>query len=191
MLIDSNTAVPDRQRAILLGGDDPGPVIGAMGKGLESAGADFLVMPCNSAHAFLGPLLEQTSIPLLSIVGATVAACNRFDAVGIMATDGCLEFGGYQAALNEKQIRPIVPTNAEAERLMTLINLIKAGDKSTQVSQPMAMLAQNLINRGANAIVAGCTEIPLVLADDALTVPIVSSTDMLARATVAQAFGMP
>ena len=187
MLVDNNTKVPNRQAAILGDGDDPGPIIGQMGRRLEAAGADFLVMPCNSAHAFLEPLAELTTIPLISIIEVTADACNDCSSVGVLATDGCLEFGGFQQALLDRGVTPVVPDAPDVAELMRLITCIKAGDKGPEVHQSMGVLAETLVERGAEAIIAGCTEIPLVLSDGELPVPVISSTRALAEATIAAA----
>lgn len=187
MLVDNNTRVPNRQAAILGDGDDPGPIIGHMGRRLEAAGADFLVMPCNSAHAFLEPLAELTTIPLISIIEVTADACNDYSSVGILATDGCLKFGGYQQALRGRGITPVVPGAADVAGLMRLITRIKAGNKGPDVRRSMRVLAGALVERGAEAIIAGCTEIPLVLREGELPVPVISSTRALAGATIAAA----
>jgi len=86
MLVDNNPAVPCRQEALLRDGKDPGPVLAGMARGLETAGADFLVMPCNTAHAFADVVRDAVSIPLLSIVDTTVAACHGHAAVGRQRT---------------------------------------------------------------------------------------------------------
>ena len=187
MLVDNNTKVPNRQAAIMGDGDDPGPIIGQMGRRLEAAGADFLVMPCNSAHAFLEPLAELTTIPLISIIEVTADACKDYSSVGILATDGCLEFGGFQQALRDRGVTPVVPEAPDVAELMRLITCIKAGDKGPEVQRSMRDLAATLIERGAEAIIAGCTEIPLVLSEGELPVSVINSTRALARATIAAA----
>jgi aspartate racemase len=60
MIVDHNPKVPNRQAAILDGGEDPAAELAEMARRLEKAGADFLAMVCNSAHAFLDPLLAQS-----------------------------------------------------------------------------------------------------------------------------------
>ena len=72
---------------------------------------------------------------------------------------------------------------------MTLCHRIKAGYQGERVARDMAQLAKALVSRGADAVIAGCTEIPLVLQQSALDVPLISSTDVLAAATVALARG--
>lgn len=184
MLVDHNPRVPNRQDALLRGGDNPGPVMAAMARRLEAAGADFLVIPCNSAIAFRESVEAAVSIPLISIVDVTADACSAFDAVGLLATDGCVASRIYQDALAQRGIEVVIPTAEELDQLMQLITTIKTGDQSGAIAEAMRSLAQVLAERGARAIIAGCTEIPLVLQDSMLDVPLLSSTDLLAAATV-------
>lgn len=185
MLVDSNPHVPNRQEALLRGGEDPGPALAAMAKGLETAGADFLVMPCNTAHAFADAIVAAVEIPLVSIIDVTVDACAGATAVGVLATDGCIASGVFQEAFASRGQAAILPDEGELQELMRLITRIKSGDQGADVAAAMRVLAHELVARGAQTIIAGCTEIPLVLKPEMLNVPLVSSTDALAAATVA------
>ena len=185
MLVDNNPHVPNRQEALLRGGEDPGPTLAAMARGLEAAGADFLVMPCNTAHAFVHAITEAVDIPLVSIIDATVDACGDAGMIGVLATDGCIASGVFQEALADRGRVAVLPDDVEMDALMSLIRRIKAGDTDPDVVAGMRAIAEALAVRGAEVIVAGCTEIPLVLDQGMLDVPLVSSTDALARATVA------
>lgn len=193
MLVDHNPTVPSRQAAILDGGEDPGPALAAMAVGLEKAGADFLVVPCNTAYVFEKSIIDATSIPLISIIGVTVDEIVQrvpgVEAAGILSTDGCLQAGVYQAAMAARGIRPVLPDAGELAALMNLIYRIKAGDRGDDVKQSMRAFGAALESRGAQAVVAGCTEIPLVLDEAMLSVPLIASTDVLAQHTVALARG--
>ncbi len=183
MLVDNNPSIPCRQQALLGKGDDPGPVMAGMARGLEASGADFLVMPCNTAHAFADAVRAAVSIPLLSIVDVTVAACRDHAAVGLLTTKGCLAARVYQDAFAATGSKLIAPDDAEFATLMELIFAIKAGDRSPAIGERMRELGEALVARGATAVIGGCTEITLVLSDGMLSAPLVSSTDELARAT--------
>ena len=193
MLVDHNPGVPDRQKAILDGAEDPGPVLARMAARLEAAGAEFLVIPCNTAYVFKDAVAAATSIPLLSIVDVTVheARCcvPGIRAIGVLATAGCLAGGVYQHALAAAGIDAVTPAEAELAELMELVYVIKAGKHDEATGQAMARLAEALRERGAEAVIAGCTEIPLVLGQHLLSIPLISSTDALAQATVARATG--
>lgn len=193
MLVDHNPRVPNRQDAILHGGEDPGPVLAQMAARLEAGGADFLVVPCNTAYVFEDAILAATHIPLINIIGVSIAAVQErapgVECVGLLATDGCLESGIYQAGVEEAGLEIEVPTADELVELMTLITAVKAGRQTDETARSMAGLADALVSRGAGAIIAGCTEIPLVLGADDISVPLVCSTDALAEITVKLATG--
>ena len=193
MLVDHNPHVPNRQDSILGDGGDPGPVLAAMAAGLEAGGADFLVIPCNTAYVFEEAILAATHIPLISIIGVSIAAAQArasgSERIGLLATDGCLRSGIYQAGLEEAGLAAELPSADELEELMTFVKAIKAGKHTDDTARAMAALAEALVSRGAGAIIAGCTEIPLVLNEDAVSVPLISSTDALAEITVKLATG--
>ena len=189
MIVDNNPKIPARQYAILKAGVDPGPAMAAMAQRLQGAGADFLVIPCNTAHAFISQVTVAVSIPLLSIVDVTVAACSEFDTIGLLATEGCLRGEIYQHAFKKSNKKLLLPSDQELQEFMQLTYRIKRGDKGAEVAAGMLRLANALRERGAQAIVAGCTEIPLVLNESMLDVPLVSSTDELAKRTIEYARG--
>lgn len=183
LLVDQNPQVPNRQAALLGDGEDPGPAMAAMAVGLEKAGADFLVMPCNTAHAFAPAIIDAVSIPFVSIIDVTVDACAGFDTVGVMATAGCLDARLYQDAFSTAGITPVLPSDAEVAEISRLAVEIKLGHRDAQVRQRMRAVAEALLARGAQALVAACTEIPLVLDATMSDAPLISSTDILARHT--------
>ena len=189
LLVDQNPKVPNRQAAQAGDGEDPGPAMAAMAKGLEQAGADFLVMPCNMAHAFADQVRNAVSIPLVSIIDVSVDACGGYEPIGVLTTRGWLDAGIYQAAFATAGLEAVLQEEAEIEELMRLVTEIKAGGQGESIAHEMQFLAGALVGRGAKAIIAACTEIPLVLTPEMLDVPLVSSTDVLAEATVAIATG--
>ena len=176
---DQNPKVPDRQAAQAGVGENPGTVMATMAKGLEQAGADFLVMPCNMAHVFAQPVRDAVSIPLVSIIDVTVDACRQHEVIGVLTTPGCLAAGIYQDALAAAELGTVLTDDAEVAELMRLVTAIKAGDRSEPITRGMQSLAAALVNNGAQAI----------LTPDMLDVPLVSSTDVLAEVTVAIATG--
>ena len=185
MLVDHNPAVPNRQDAILGDGEDPGPAMAAMARRLEAAGADFLVIPCNTAYVFQQSIIDAVDIPLVSIIDETIAELpDNCGAVGLLATDGCLKAGVYQRGLAERGFEAIEPTGEDMDELMRTVYAIKAGDTGPAVAESMRLLANTLVAQGASAIIAGCTEIPLVLNESMLDVPLLCSTDILAARTV-------
>ncbi|MFC7626353.1 aspartate/glutamate racemase family protein [Paraburkholderia humisilvae] len=100
--IDSNPQVPDRSEAIAGRGESPGVALAAMAAGLEHAGADFLVMPCNTAHAFEPEIRAAVRVPFVSMIDEACAGCDHVfpsaQRFGLLATRGCIEARLYQNA---------------------------------------------------------------------------------------------
>lgn len=188
MIVDNDPTIPNRQVAINSGNDEVSPRLEAMAQRLESAGADFLVMVCNTAHVFLDGVRASTSIPFISIIDESVKeidnVCPDAVKVGVMATDACLNTNVYQDAISASGRVALVPDLAGMQLLMDLINAIKAGDKGAEVTQRMESVARGLTDRGAEVLIAGCTEIPIVFEGDGFPVPVVASTNVLAQRTV-------
>lgn len=190
MLVDHNPTVPNRQHAILADGEDPGPDLAAMARRLETAGADFLVIPCNTAFVFADSITSAVDIPLISIIDVSIDALPDGCAhAGLLATDGCVRAGVYQDGLQARGIEVVLPDDAQMIVLMDLVGRIKAGDTGADVGAAMQALAEALVARGAAALIAGCTEIPLVLSASMVNVPLIASTDALAERTVRYARG--
>lgn len=189
MLVDHNPGIPDRHAAIAGTGTDIGPELAAMAQGLEAGGADFLVMVCNTAHAYTDCIRAAVSIPFVSIVDVVMAAVAEHPApaVGVMAAAGCLQAGLYQQALTAMGREPLLWTAAEQERFMALLWRIKAGERGPELRSGLQALAASLEFGGAELLLAGCTEIPLVLEQGDTGVKLLSSTDLLVRHTVALA----
>jgi aspartate racemase len=193
MLVEHNPRIPSRQFAMRGDGENPGPTIAAMAGRLESCGADFIVMPCNLAHAWQADIETAISIPFVSIIQESVlsaiARTGDDSAVGLMTTPGCHASGLYQQALVDCG-KPVVEQTAdELSQTMSLVERIKGGDVSSGVADGLHLLADQLVVRGAKVLIAACTEFPLVLDESMFDVAFVSSTDVLAKKTVALALG--
>jgi aspartate racemase len=191
LLIDSNPKVPDRNSAVAGTGPSPAPILAQMARGLEGAGADFLVMVCNAAHAFQEAIEAAVSIPFLSIVAETHDEVRRrfpqVRSVGLLASSGCIDANLYQSAFSADGMSVLAPTGADRESFMELLHRVKSGDKSEAVGRGMRAVAESLIEQGAEVVVAGCTEVPLVLSQTDLTRPLVDSAEVLAKSTIHRA----
>lgn len=185
LIINSNPKVHDRNDAVAGTGPSPGPQLAVMAAALERAGADFLVMVCNTAHAFQAEILQATALPFVSIINETVREALRrqpdVQCAGLLAASGCLDARLYQTAFAEHGVSTLQP---DRELFMDLLYRIKSGDTSGEVRDEMKQLALTLLSAGADVIIAACTEVPLVLAQTDLAVPFISSTDALADATI-------
>jgi aspartate racemase len=191
ILIDNNPRIPNRNDAIAGAGPSPAPHLAAAARGLQQAGADFLVIACNTAHAFQPEIEAAVTIPLLSMIDATVDAAieNGAERVGVLAADGCRGVRLYDRAFEERGVEALFLDEDQQAEFMKLIFRVKAGDVGDDVRRRMAHLAISLNARGARAIVAACTEVPLVLSSDTLAIPVINSTDALVSRAIAFAKG--
>ena len=189
VLVDSNPAVPCRNRAMTGEGPSPGPVLAEMARGLERAGAQMLVMPCNAAHAWAGAVRAATGLPFIDMIEATaeaaLAAKPGLRVAGVLAATACLDGRLYHHALEARGVRVVAPEGEARAAFMALLGRIKRGDTGAEVRAEMAALARTLVERGAETVIAGCTEVPLVLDAGVLDVALVNSTDALVTRTVA------
>jgi aspartate racemase len=197
VVIDNNPKVPERTPAILGRGESPIAVMVQGCRVLEKAGADFIIIPCVSAHFFIEEIQEQINLPILSMFDAVAERIEqghpRIGTVGLLATTGTISGGRFQQRLSASGIRTVVPNDELQRRVMTCIHEIKsAGSKRTRaaVSSDLADVANSLLkleNRDVGAIIAGCTEIPLALSQKHLPVPYFDSLLILARAAIRRA----
>jgi aspartate racemase len=198
VVIDSNPKIPDRTAAILRGGDSPLPALKAGMLALQRAGADFAVIPCVSAHHFLEELQRQVALPILSMLEVSAGHIRRrhpdVRKIGLLATSGTLQAGGFAEALVRHGIETVAPEGADQERVMAAIYAVKGdgvGRDRAAIAAEVRGIAARLVARGAQGVVAGCTEIPLVLAPGDLAVPVFDTLLLLARAAIAAAGRTP
>lgn len=192
VIIESNPAVPDRSTALLSGGEDPTPLLLSGALRLAAAGADFIIVPCNTAHAFLPRIGPQLTIPLISMIDETAKAVATElpgSVVGILATAGTIWTRLYQDAFERQGLSSIVPDDAGQARVTAAIAGVKAGQTGDAQTALVQATAAELEARGAQSLIVACTELPLILTQQHVTVPLFDPTRILARAAVSNALG--
>jgi aspartate racemase len=187
----SDPRVPDRTAARLAGGEDPLPALLRGIRGLEAAGAGAIAIPCNTAHGWFDALQAATPLPILHIVDAAAQDLRRQGIaggrIGLLATAGTLAMRLYQDRLGALGYHCITPSADEMEALVSPgIALVKA-NRVAEAYPPLAQAAGLLKQRGAAAVVLGCTEIPLGIQAGPyaeIGVPLVDTIDALALAAI-------
>lgn len=179
MLVDLNPQVPNRH-------SDPegaGRTLGEMAVRLREMGAEVLAMPCNTAHAHAGAI-RAAGLPFLDMIAATVEAAAATGArrIGVLATPGGEAL--YAAALERAGLEMVRLSEADRGGFMAAVLGFKAGDLGDGPRGEMRRLAAALVGAGAEAVIGGCTEVPLLLEADEVTVPLVDSAEVLAAACV-------
>jgi len=168
IIIDNNPKIPDRSAAILGKGKDPLPALQETAKNLEKAGANFIIIPCNTAHYFLPSIQESVKIPVLNMIEETAKETQKRNS-SIKKTGLLASIGTYKAEIYNKYFKKY----KDKEEVMRVIYAVKAGNLSEEVKKSIISIAQKLIDKGAEAIIAGCTEIPLILKEENFSVPLI------------------
>lgn len=190
MFVDNNPQIPSRIEAILEGAENPGPTMAESAKKLEEAGADFLIIPCNTAHYFVDAVKEAVDLPLVSIIEETVASIkeSKLEEVAILATTATLKTKLYEEKLEEEGIRVILPEEKYQKIVMEIINHVKAGEIEAAYGLNEEVI-EHIKAKGARAAILGCTELPLGIDHENLDFDFFDPTNILARAAVREALG--
>ena len=201
VVIDSNPGIPDRIAAILGAGASPAPALVEGCRCLEKAGAEFIIVPCVTVHYFLPEIQAASSLPVLSIIDEVADAIHRnfpdTKTVGLMGTIATVESGLFQNRLAGDRIQTLVPGRAHQSKIVDAIRDIKNSRplrNRSEITNDLIEVAGSMIEKkpdGADVIIAGCTEIPLALAQEHLPVPYLDSLTILARAAIRFAGRIP
>lgn len=186
VLIDSNTNIPDRTKAILERGEDPVPEMVRSGIRLQSMGADVLVMPCNTAHYFYDKITPFFDIPLLNMLKLTAQEIRKRDIrkIGLLATDGTIQSKVYHDVLTELGIDLVIPSS---EKQMSVMDVIYKGIKASERNIDLAGFydaIDDLFEQGAEILILGCTELPVAFDIFHIDKPAIDPTAVLAEAAI-------
>jgi len=185
VIADINPKAPDRN----VPGSGAGTVLAEMAGALRGAGAEVLAMPCNTAHAHADLIQRASGLPLVDMIelGAEAASANGAMRAGVLGTKGALKLYREYLAAHAMSLVALPPERQEA--FMATLYRIKAGDLSEDVTREMQGYAEELRRLGAEVLVAGCTELPLVLDNDDVRLELIDPGDLLARRCVGVCLG--
>jgi aspartate racemase len=186
VLVDINPQVPDRNTP---GELDPADVLAEMAGALAGAGADVLAIACNTAHAHADVVQHASELPLIDMIETAAAKALNLGAarVGVLGTRGALKL--YREYLAAQGLGMVSLSPERQEAFMDALYRIKAGERGGQVRDLVSSLVADLLAGGARAVIAGCTEIPLVLSPEDLEAPLIDPALELARRCVAVCLG--
>ena len=194
VLIYSLPQIPDRTPGILGKGPSPVPLLRKGVRTLARAGADFIVIPCVSAHAFLPELRKASPVPIISLLEESLAGARKatpgLKKAGLLASTGTVRSGFFAKTFTEAGIEILTPREREQTKVMEAVfgrRGVKAGFTEGRPRKFVLEIAQRLIRRGAEAIIAGCTEIPLVLRDEDIPVPLIEPMRIASQAAIVRA----
>jgi len=155
---------------------------------VKKAGADFLVICTNTMHKMADEVQRAIQIPLLHIADVTAGAvkANGQSRVGLLGTKFTMEQDFYKGRLQEIHgIDVLIPEDKERQVIHDILyNELCLGEIKELSKGKFQSIIQNLVKRGAQGVILGCTEIPLIVSQEDYEIPLYDTTSLHARAAV-------
>jgi len=157
---------------------------------LEAAGAELLICPDNTVHQGLELVRDETPLPWLHIAEevSALAVRHHYKKVGVLGTRLLMEGPVYSEAFARIGITPMVPEAEARQRLNDLIfDELVEGHFDGKTREAVLEMIRDFQERGCEAVVLGCTEIPILIEEHDSPLPVLDSTRILARAALREA----
>ena len=154
---------------------------------LEAAGADFIIIATNTMHLVFDEVQANVNVPMLSLLDAVGEAvlARGLETVGLLGTRFTMEKTFYHQALARKGISVLVPEADQRTYVDNVIyNELTAGQIKDDSRSGFVTIINKLAERGAEGVVLGCTEIPLLVSEDDVEVPLLDTTAIHAEAAL-------
>ena len=190
VIVYGDCTTPDRTAAVLGTGPSPLPQLLQGIEFLNAARVAAIAIPCNSAHCWHKDMAEASLAPVLHIVEASARQVQRnnrkTERVGVLSTEGTHRMAIYKDTLERMGFEVIAPNEEEFELLVSPGIADIKGNRLREAESKFDQAADRLIQRGAQQIILGCTEIPLGMQPRAQANPttIVDSTQALVTAVL-------
>lgn len=159
---------------------------------LKDAGADMIMLGANTAHIVAERVYEKVQLPLIDIRVATAKAiiAKKLSKVGLIGTTYTMELDFYKRKIEEYQIDVMIPITQNERDFIeeTLLYELGKGIITERTKQEYIQIANRLIKNGAEGIILGCTEVPLIIQQQDFVVPVFNSTQIHVKAAVEFAF---
>ncbi len=184
ILIDNNPKMPSRQDSILNDGISPVPDMIATALNLKNAGADFIILAANTAHYYFEEIKNAVRLPMLHIIEETVIETMNLvpniKKIGVLATSGAMKTKIYHHAFENHGIKVIEIDDEMQTMIQKSIFSFKYDGLTKANLEMLQNAARYLIDRGAEALIMGCTEIPLILQGKHFTIPLINPNEVIA-----------
>ncbi len=188
VIADNNPKIPSRIKALIeKTGEDPTPVLIGMAQRLQASGADFLTIPCNTAHYYLPAIAKAVTIPVLDVVDLTIAKLNALDPrparIGMLASTAVRLVGLFESRFATTGLTTVFPDEETESRLLDIIRAVKAAHITPSHQRTYEAIAKRLAEDGADAFLVACTELSLLPKPDVIP-PVLDTLDVLVEATI-------
>jgi aspartate racemase len=192
LLIDNNPKVPSRIKAIVeRSGESPVDCLISMAQGLQRMGADFLVMPCNTAHYYYRSIAEAVDIPMVNMIALVAEVAVRrvpgLEKVGLLASTAVLVTRLYHQQFEQFGVTVAFPEDPLQTAVLRLIRHVKAGAVEEADIATFGDAAASLAASGAQCLIIACTELSVVADRLRTDLPVLDAAQILAEHVVERA----
>lgn len=172
------------------GFDEIGAYLADGAKKLESAGIDFVVMPCNSLHICQSQIEENLTIPFISIIDETVGVVHEksYRNVALLATEQTAERGLYTKPLEAAGINVIKPSYTQQRMLNEMVVRLINGKQAPNDKENFHQVLWSLQGQGAEIAILACTDFHILLDDKRTDMPYLDTMEVLAQATAREMY---
>ncbi|HYE82716.1 MAG TPA: amino acid racemase [Clostridia bacterium] len=190
LIIDNNTNIPDRTTHILHNGESPARELIKSAVRLESMGVDAIIIACNTAHYHYEEVAGAVKIPVINMIEETAKYIRKnypeAKCAGLLATEGTCKSGIYRRVFEKFGLGLVMPEPEEQQHIMDLIYDVKKYGEDIDPENTIKVVS-SLRSRGAEVLVLGCTELPIVFSKFDICSSYVDAGDVLAMSAIAYA----
>ncbi len=189
-IVDNNPKIPSRMKAILdEEGENPGICMADMGKKLEEYGADFLVIPCNTAHHYYDDVVQAVDIPVVNlidlVVDKVVTENPGMTRIGILGSTTIVKTALYKRHFALRGVEVVYPDESQQDNLFAVIKDVKRGETGENTRSRFTSIGNHLQTKDVSLAILGCTELGIIATD--LPIAYLDAAEVLAQEVVAVA----
>ena len=157
-------------------------------KRLNVSMADIIVIPCNTVHVFIDQLREHSRVPIMSIIEETAKECKKksLKKVGVLGSSLTINSGMYEEELKKHSIKAIIPEEDERNFISSCIIRIINLEQTDEDKRKMIEIVEKMKDKGAEAVILGCTDLFLLLSKENTPIPKIDSTEVFEDALVSR-----
>lgn len=167
--------------------DESGEILGQAAKGIEAAGADFILICTNTMHKVAAQISSKIQIPLIHIADATADELEKshIRRVGLLGTKYTMTQDFYKKRLTDRGMEVLIPDDAAVEVINSIIfDELCVGEIREASRRKFQDAAKRLAEQGAEGVILGCTEIGLLLRQSDVSIPVFDTTVIHAKRAV-------
>ena len=192
IFLHNNSCVPDRTQGILFNGSNPIPELTRSIHLLNETHADYIIFACITSHFYIPKLLAHTNAIIIDAIQETARFIHEkhggFKKIGIIASTGTLQSGIFHRALEAYDFEGVIlkPGDQKTYFMEPVYSEwgIKAGHIHGEPTYRLKKAVRILADMGAQAVISGCTEVPLVIKPEDFELPIVDVIDIMAKVSI-------